>query len=330
MSSKLKPALLALLLLVSCGGEIDPIIYSPQPSPSAEPRINQNIVGPLRRVGSSFSVPLYGLSTCCNGSGWPQIDLGTLQAWGMVGNMVHIRLGPFWGLQEGLEFNPYISVNGRADLSRWDPSFWSKTRERVELALSLGVYIEVDVLDGWMMRHEEYSPWYPPHNIQGLSAYGCDRMSNPPLPEHERWVRKVVEEIGSYDNILWQIGNESGYCSYPFKWEKEISRIIHDEEGKRGYKRHLVGTQSEVSEIEQATWIDYISRHQDIFISRPIHGKPTQVNEYAVDLGPLAYNHQLTLARQSGTYFHYWRGPDSYSEMQSVWAEILKYRLEHP
>ena len=127
----------------------------------------------------------------------------------------------------------------------------------------------------------------------------------------DQWIRKVVQETGRFDNVLYQDGNEVGLVAgYATAWTTSMHDVIRDEEQRQGYARHLFGTNSGRAATMQHTSVDYVELHQDDSATpAQCANKPCLVNEYnpAPSLTPAEFHQRFCAARQQGTVFWYWR-----------------------
>jgi hypothetical protein len=279
------------------------------------------------------AVPFRGAISCCMGGfGWPLVDEAFIDRVAANGvTFLHMRLGPFltgsggesdWaGVGGG-----YVEVSGKADLTRFNPTFWARVAALLEYAGSKGLWVEVDVADGWAVKHcrwgdlPGYSAWGADGNIQGedwCGSAGSREILGSDV--HEQWVRKVVRETGRFGNVLYEDGNEIGLVSgYAPEWSLSIRNIIHDEEARRGYGRHLLGTNSGSAATIDAAGIDYVELHQK-HAADPSQGrgKPCLVNEYNPNppLTPDEFMAEYCAAEAAGTYFWYWRHEQSDEQM---------------
>jgi hypothetical protein len=141
----------------------------------------------------------------------------------------------------------------------------------------------------------------------------------------EAWVRKVVQETGAFDNVLYQDGNElvlvQGYSPL---WTTTMRDLIRAEEQRLGFSRHLIDTNSDHATSMRA--VDYVERHQ----TQPAQpadclGKPCLVNEYNPNppLTAAQLHQRFCQARSSGTSFWYWRQGQSDAVMAQSLA-LLK------
>jgi hypothetical protein len=285
--------------------------------------------------------PFRGAVSCCGGAyGWPLVDeawVDYVESRGVT--FLHVRLGPFLtgpnGETDWAEVGGgYVEVEGRADLDAWNEAFWSRVRELIEYAGNRGMWVEVDVVDGWAVKHcrwgdlPGYSAWDADYNVQGED--GCASAGSAavePGSVHERWIRKVLEETGRYGNVIYQDGNEVGLVDgYSAEWTLSMLAILRDVEAGHGYGPHLFGTNSGHGETMAAAGVQYIELHQ---ASAPdpagCYGKPCLSNEYNPDppMTPEEIHEQYCLGVSMGTYFWYWRHGQTAEQMDQSLALIL-------
>lgn len=280
-----------------------------------------------------------GAISCCGGGyGWPLYD----EAWvefvrARRANFLHMRLGPFltgpdgepdWAAVGG----GYPEVGGKADLSRWNEAFWARVRALIAYARDRGLYVEVDIADGWALKHcraggnPGYSAWLAVFNVQGEDWCGSAAQGAiAPGSAHERWVRKVVAETGRFDNVIYQDGNEIGLVAgYRVAWTATMQGLVRDEERAHRFPRHLFGTQAQRAEATAAVEVDYLEFHGDPLDATACLGKPCLVNEYNPDppLTPAALHQRYCAARAARTYYWYWRHEQSVQDMERTLSRI--------
>ncbi len=279
--------------------------------------------------GSGQVVRLLGAIICCENAKphwWPLVDEASLQLFADNKlNYTHIRLGPF--TLAGEDDTNYVGYktmpDGRVDLDQWNPDFWGRVRTVVFWARQRGIYVEVDLVDRWIRQHgeediPECDPWLAHNNIQGIDAGGLKIFQRRPSAIHERWVRKVIQEIGEFDNVIFQVGNE-GFKSFSADWEVGVYQIVKDELARLGYSNRLVGTNTGDPSLEGQ--LDYITRHRNSAQAAGV--KPILVNEYApIPAGRVL--DEVRRARQMGTAFMYWRGDHDEATWRFVLSELRK------
>ncbi len=174
--------------------------------------------------------------------------LDFLQHW----NHNYIRLW-MWE-QEGTVNIWQKSADGRFDLTKLNQEFFDRTRSFVEAAKRRGIYLGVMLFQGWSGTCPASIPDWPRHpmhrdnNVNGIDGdpegktFGnkVHSLDNPKIVAfQEAYVRKMIDTLNGYDNILWEIGNETIEPSIP--WKAHMVRFIREyEKGKP--KQHLILT----------------------------------------------------------------------------------------
>jgi len=272
-------------------------------------------------------VALLGAIVCCEDAkrnGWPLVTLEALDLFAANRlNYTHCRLGPFTVAGEGDPiYVGYVTVpDGRVDLDQFSAPFWSRGRAIAARARQLRIYVEFDLIDRWVRQHGEsdmpaIDPWSARNNIQGTEAGGLAIFESAPRPLHERWVRKAVAELGEFENVLFQVGNE-GFKRFSLAWERGVYDIVKDELRRRGLPDRLVATNTQNADLESR--LDYATRHtQEAQQPGP---KPILVTEYG-SLPSAEVIRQVRLARGRGTMFMYWRGDHGQAEWEATLAAL--------
>jgi hypothetical protein len=287
----------------------------------------------LRVQGNRFVDPrgeqvrLLGAIVCCEDAkrnGWPLVSLEVLELFANHRlNYTHCRLGPFTAAGEDTaDYVGYLTLpDGRVDLEQWFPPFWERARSIADRALQLGIYVEFDLVDRWVRQHgatdlPQADPWSAHNNIQGVEVGGLAIFESAPLPVHEQWVRKAVAELGGFENVLFQVGNE-GFKRFSAAWEVGVYDLVKDELRRRGFSDRLVATNTHDAELESR--LDYITRHARE--AQRAGEKPILVNEYR-PLPSAEVLRQVRRARRFGTMFMYWRGDHGQAEWEATLAEL--------
>lgn len=325
-------ALPMVLLLPACpGGPPDP-----EPTPPPPPPADTSLL--LRRDGVTFvrhsdgtPFPLQVATSCCRGGyGWPLADsswLSRIAQSGFTG--VHVRPGPFLAATEPQwPQGPYREVAGQAVLGEWDPAFWDAQLEMMKQAESLGIIVEVDLIDGWRCKRSDVaSPWDPQWNTSGLDAR--TPCSETLVETHRAWIRQVIWVYGRFMNVIWQDGNEIGLVrradgllvadpQYNPEWTESLRSLVLEFEAEFSYPVHLFGTNAPAAYGGSS---DYVTAHRRT-AAAPMLGKPTRVNEYNPALPPAQLRHEVCQAQAMGSYFDYWRSGHSEEEMEETWRLI--------
>ncbi len=148
---------------------------------------------------------------------------------------------------------PGLALDGKPkfDLNRFDPEYFQRLRERVAMAGDRGIYVSVMLFEGWgvqfMKNGWKSHPFNGNNNINGIEAdangdgIGTEvhELGNRTITElQERYVRKVIDTVNEFDNVLYEISNENHPASTP--WQYHMINFIHEYE-KTKPKQHPVG-----------------------------------------------------------------------------------------
>lgn len=148
---------------------------------------------------------------------------------------------------------PGAALDGgpRFDLRRFDEAYFDRLRTRVAAAQDRGIYVSVMLFEGWGLQHLTNGwrahPFHAENNVNGIDGdpdrdgFGTEThtLRLPAVTRvQEAYVRKVVETVGGFDRVLYEIANESG--TYSTEWQAHFVRYVHDLEQRRG-KSHPVG-----------------------------------------------------------------------------------------
>jgi hypothetical protein len=151
------------------------------------------------------------------------------------------RTGPGNALDGKLKF----------DLDRYDNSYFSRLEERVRMAADMGIYVSVMLFEGWGLQFSpnafENHPFHPDNNINGINGdtdadgSGVDihtLADERILSIQEAYVRKVIETVNEYDNVLYEIANECQPSSTD--WQYHMINFVKEYEKQFPYQ-HPVG-----------------------------------------------------------------------------------------
>jgi hypothetical protein len=171
------------------------------------------------------------------------------------------------------------------DLTRFDPSYFERLRHHVASARRRGIYVSVMLFDGWSL-HAGALPWawtgHPfnaENNVNGfdgdLDGDGrgteIDTLADPAVVALEkRYVKKVVQTVNRYDNVLYEIANEAGGWSLP--WQVELVRYVKAVQRANGGRRPVGITYPHPGSSNDAlskTPADWISPWSPAYMSDP-------------------------------------------------------------
>jgi hypothetical protein len=229
-------------------------------------------------------------------------------------NAVHIRLGPTITEEAccGME-----SVGGpyTADNSAFNPAYWERLHLILNHAGRAGVIVEVDILDGWVVKHAKWGDVKMPFDAE--TAFDV-----PFTPDTQKWYEKVIYETCNYANIIYEIGNENDLAP---QWSPEYERagqaFVRNREKGTGCNGvvHMIG--SNTGDYDGP--YDYFASHDPNAMLAPIKGRPIEVNEYNPHISPQTFKARLCEAQASGQSFWYWRS-DGSDQVQDESLNLIK------
>ncbi|MEK7675952.1 MAG: DUF6298 domain-containing protein [Verrucomicrobiota bacterium] len=151
------------------------------------------------------------------------------------------RTGPGQALDNKPKFN----------LQQFNPEYFDRLRWRVNAAREHGIYAAVMLFEGWGVQFIAVGwashPFHPQNNVNDING---DRNGDGVGVEihelldlritalQEAYVRKVIDTVNEFDNVLYEISNENHPASTP--WQHHFIRFVQDYE-KTKPKRHPVG-----------------------------------------------------------------------------------------
>ncbi len=211
--------------------------------------------------------------------------LGSLKEAGL--NYTRIFVGPYsemgsnnFGISnntmnpaDGQYLTPWVQEKStrKYDLAKWNPAFFGRLHQVVETADQLGIVAEISLFTSYYVDHQwSISPFNPKNNTLGMDSIPFRQVNTPAngklMAIQEKYVRKIVQELNRYPNVIFEIQNEPWSDNpqkveslevdslvHPFGWQKiveianqaslewqnRIAQIITDEENKLPNK-HLI------------------------------------------------------------------------------------------
>jgi len=173
-----------------------------------------------------------------------------LTTWRECGDSVVVAPHPWRRTGPGKAFDG----RPKFDLRRFDPAYFRRLRARVAAARARGLYVSVMLFEGWGSQFQPQPwrsrahPFHPRNNVNGLSP---DRNRDGQLLEiytmrsplarrfQEAYVRRVIDTVRGFDNVLFEVANESGAFSIP--WQYHMIRFVKRYEAAKRGLRHPVG-----------------------------------------------------------------------------------------
>jgi len=157
------------------------------------------------------------------------------------------------GPQPWLRTGPGLAADGRPkfDLERLDPEYLGRLEHRVGLAGSRGIFMSVMLFEGYGVQFQKEAwanhPFNPANNVNGIDAdldgdgkgIEVHQLGQPRVTRlQEAYVRRLVEALNRFDNLLYEIGNEIHPSSTEFQYH--MIRFVKEVEAGLP-KQHPVG-----------------------------------------------------------------------------------------
>jgi hypothetical protein len=262
---------------------------------------------------------LTGAIVCCEEypqNGWPLVSAGFADELGRSVEATHIRVGPFVDYSEmGVPSHERDPETGRLDLTKVNPRLLELVDNTLSNARAEGLYVQVSLFDFWLMFNCEHSSFDRNNNVQRYD--GCSKKCEPvggEVDEFQKlWLTTLVNATKNYDNVIYEVGNESFRCRNGKGWEDRAIELIHSLAPGA-----LVGSNNE------APSADYTIYHGSQ-APQP-EGKPVLVNEHDKRMEPEDTIREATRAKEMGTYFWYFRGSHSREEWERTLAGLKALR----
>ena len=139
----------------------------------------------------------------------------------------------------------YANGGNKFDLSKWDESYWTRLKDFLTQADKRGVIVEVNLFCPFYSDKQwGLSPFNALNNVNGIGnpqwqdVYTLDKHNNA-LPLMERFTRRIVAELQSYDNIFYEVMNEPYATGVPLAWQHHLADVVVAAE-KNFKTKHLI------------------------------------------------------------------------------------------
>jgi hypothetical protein len=148
---------------------------------------------------------------------------------------------------------PGNAIDGklRFDLKKHNPVYFERLKQRVKLAADYGIYVSIMLFEGWGLQFSpnafENHPFHPDNNINGIDGdlnndgkgIEIHTLSDDSVTAIQKdYVQRVIETVNEFDNVLFEISNESHPPSTG--WQYHMIAFIKNLENKLP-KQHPVG-----------------------------------------------------------------------------------------
>ena len=181
---------------------------------------------------------------------------------------LYLRTGPGTAIDGGPKF----------DVTKINPAFLARVRQRVIDAGARGIYVSVMLFNGWSVGFKGSStaanPWqaHPfnaANNINGINgdpngdAFGGESqtLSIPAITAlQDSYVKAVVDAVNDLDNVIYEISNESEQSADA--WQYHMIDLIRSYEATKP-KQHSIGMTVPYPTVPHGTNTDVLSSKAD-------------------------------------------------------------------
>jgi hypothetical protein len=139
---------------------------------------------------------------------------------------------------------PWRQSDGKFDLTKWDDAYFARLKGFVTYAGRSGVVVEL-VLFCPLYEDSMWSvsPMNSRNNVNGIGGVArADvlALKDAHLTEvQDAMVRKIVSELGGFDNLYYEICNEPYFQGVTLAWQEHIAEVIAQTE-TGSPKKHLI------------------------------------------------------------------------------------------
>lgn len=138
---------------------------------------------------------------------------------------------------------PFLRLpDGKYDLSQWNPAYWARLKAFMTEAARFGIVVEVCLTTThYNDTHWKLTPWHEANNVNGVGA-GLAHTDPWTLKDAkltgflDAFLRKIAEELKSFDNLYFEICNEPYFGGPTLEWQRHVSSVIREADGGR----HLI------------------------------------------------------------------------------------------
>lgn len=173
---------------------------------------------------------------------------------------------------------PGAALDGlpKFDFEQWDETYFERLRSRVHAAQRRGIYVSVMLFEGWCLRIKPDTwaghPLNAANNINGINGdpnadgrgLEVQMLKIAAITELQKaYIRKVIDIVNEFDNVLYEISNESLYERDILNWQLEMVRSVNEYQAGKP-KQHPVGMTNLVAGNQR----EKIASNDALFASR--------------------------------------------------------------
>jgi len=141
----------------------------------------------------------------------------------------------------------YVNGGNKFDLTKWDMNYFLRLKDFIEEAGKRNIVVELDLFSNFYDTVQwKLSPLYFANNINGIEKIHDHKeilsLRHPEIIDvQEKMVRKIIDELKSFDNLYYEVCNEPyfGDTLALREWEDHMTSVVVDAEKDFLYK-HLI------------------------------------------------------------------------------------------
>ena len=159
-----------------------------------------------------------------------------------------------FNLMPFLRVGPGLANDGRAkyDLTQLNSLYFDRVAAFCAAARQRGIYLHLVLIDAWIFRVPslwKFHMYNQANNVNGVDGdpkrtgvstdpeQGSCSLGNTQVLEAEKnYVRRLVDTVNDFDNIMFEVANEN---YYNLRWEMAMAEFVHEYEMSKP-RRHLV------------------------------------------------------------------------------------------
>lgn len=139
----------------------------------------------------------------------------------------------------------YKGGGNKFDLSRWDEAYFTRLKSFMDEAQRRNIIVELALFCPFYENMQwALSPMHASNNVNNINLVGKDSVhtldkSGKLLGVQESLVKKIVQELNSFDNLIFEICNEPYFGGVTMEWQHHIATLISQTEKTLPF-RHLI------------------------------------------------------------------------------------------
>lgn len=139
----------------------------------------------------------------------------------------------------------YANGGNKFDLTKWDDEYFNRLKDFMSEAEKRNIIVELALFCPFYGDHQwQLSPMNDINNINGgapadrTHVYTLDK-SQSLLAVQENLVKKIIQELKPFNNLIYEICNEPYFGGVTMEWQHHMAALIREEEREFSHP-HLI------------------------------------------------------------------------------------------